>query len=158
MKTILYLLLSIPFLLSLLCQISLAQSLPPEYGDISEIVNKRKVYIYTDDLEARDRMVKEINKYNGLEVVSKIDDSEMVILFAGAKVVTGAIYNPVSNTATQTHKELGEMRVVIPGSSPNALKIVWHAGKSTKFRFGKDPDIKCIQEFIKDLKKVRKEK
>jgi len=133
-----------------------AQIAPPEYGAIVKIVSSHKVYIYTDNLKAYDHIAKALSKYDGLQVVSKIEESDFVLSFNGETIKTGSTDN--NGYITDMHKLLGGMFAALPGSSPNSQRIVWHTEKSTAFRWGKDPEVKCTQEFIKAFQKAKGEK
>jgi hypothetical protein len=139
---------------------------PPEYGDITELKELHRVYIYTDDGQAYDRIAKELNKYKDLQVVEKISEAEFLIIFfsnrisaANYSVVNvdpGTGYGSINSKATE--REIGIMKAVVPGSTPGSLRILWQAEKGTRLRFGRDPEAKCAKEFVKQLKKVKEGK
>jgi hypothetical protein len=153
------------FLFSFLLQDSPLQA-PQEIGEISELKALHRVYIYTNDGPAYIRIAKELGKYKDLEVVEKISDAEFVLIYYGNRVTpeTYPLTKPDSEkendklSSKETEKELGVMKVVVQGSAPNILRVVWQIEKSTRLMFGKDPEIKCTQEFIKKLKEVKEGK
>ncbi len=86
---------------------------------------------------------------------SRVNSNETgTSLSANRNPFTGQVYG----TSHTTHKDVGIMQVIVPGSQPKTIRILWEANKNTKFRWGKDPEIKCAQEFIKALEKVGQEK
>ncbi len=155
------------FLVLLLCCAPvMAQSYPPpEYGKINELLGMHRVYIRTDDPSMRERIAKEFEKYKELEVVGRIEDAEFILYFAGRREYIGTYgnvnVNPATGNGTASSSDryalLGNMMAVLPATNTDAIRIVWSSGKSTRFIFGKYPDIKCAQEFIKQLKKAREE-
>jgi hypothetical protein len=140
-------------------------TLPPEYGEIAELKKLQRVYIYTDDREGYYRIAKEINKYKDLQEVDKISDAEFVLIYFGSR----ATLNNYSNAEADpnigygtfdpsSEREVGIMKAVVPGARPGSLRILWQSEKGRRLGFGKDPEVKCAQEFIKELKKVKQEK
>ena len=141
------------------------QSTPPEYGDITALKELSRVYIYTDDREAYYRIAREISKYKDLTEVDKISDAEFVLIFFGNRTTVGNYSNtnvdPTTGYGTlnsNTEREIGVMKAVVPGSKPGSLRILWQSEKGKRLGFGKDPEVKCAQDFIKQLKKVKQEK
>jgi hypothetical protein len=63
-----------------LSSVALAQeSKLPSYGSLDDIKTLHKVYVAAEDSESRERILKSLSKYNGLEVVSSPDDAEFFI-------------------------------------------------------------------------------
>ncbi|MEW6737714.1 MAG: hypothetical protein AB1489_40915 [Acidobacteriota bacterium] len=138
---------------------------PPEYGDITELKQLQRVYIYTDDRDAYYRIAKEIGKYKDLQEVDKISEAEFVLVYYGNRTTFENYSNEKVDSVTgygsvdtKTEKGIGIMKVLVQSSNSNSVRIVWQIEKGTRLNFGRDPEVKCTKEFIKQLKKVKQEK
>jgi hypothetical protein len=145
----------------------------PEYGDLSEIKEARKVYVYSEDLGSRDLILKELKKDKLLEVVGKPEDAEFFIFYGSSFLDTGytsfgGIFGGVfGNVTTRNVSEVGEYYVIRRGdkleTGGNRPRILW--GKQNLKVFRGNPFLKSkvpakdvTRDFIKELQQARSEK
>jgi len=140
MKTLLLILL---FALPVYCQ----QELPPEFGDISEIAHMTKVYVYSDDLKSRQRLVDKLKKE--FQVVGDIKDAEFAVYYTWSGLTTRNILG------TRTHAYKGDLMVYTYGKTDGANRIVWSTQASRKTTLSKNPVDKTVERFIKDFNTAR---
>lgn len=128
----------------------------PENGEISELADKTKVYFYTDDTDARDRMKKELAKYPRLESVDSIDKSEFVLVYGITGVRTiDTFIGPFDQTT-------GDLYAVTLGKKDaqgkTHVRILYSVRKSRNALADASPAKTTMQKFIKEFKKMRGEK
>jgi hypothetical protein len=127
----------------------------PEFGDITELSGKSKVYVYCEDLKIRQVIVDELQKSPRLKIVGSVDESEMVVNFT-YKYVTTYTTGIFSSTKTDIHS--GDLIVSIAGHTDQNhrvhQRIVWSTQNERKTTFGKNPAQKGAQKFVEALKKL----
>ncbi len=127
----------------------------PEFGDISELRGKSKVYVYCEDFKIRQVIVDELKKYPRLQIVSSTDEAEFLVNFT-YKYLTTYSTGIISSVKTNIHS--GEFIVSIAGRVDKDNKvhqrIVWSSQNERKTTFGKNPAQKGAQKFIEAFKKV----
>jgi hypothetical protein len=93
----------------------------PEYGTLEEIKDARKAYVYSEDLESRDLILKELSKDTLIEVVGKIEDAEFFIFYGSSFIETGyasfgGIFGSLGGAiTTKTISEVAEYYVIKKG-------------------------------------------
>ncbi len=108
----------------------------PEYGDVSELSGKGKVYVTAELAESRKNILRELAKYKALEVVDSPDDAEFLLLF------TSRTDAPVSKLSAV---------VIQPGGR---RRVLWEEDEHQS-AISKPNSVNLTRKFIKALKKVR---
>lgn len=123
----------------------------PENGNLSELTGKTKVYFYTSDLEARDIMMKELDKYPGLKSVATPEESDFTLIYE----IVGTYVN--GNFVGK----VGELFAITRGSKNAQGKIRVRIHYSVRITqetvFDLNPAKSTMRRFIKEIKKVRNE-
>lgn len=130
-----------------------------EYGDIAEIAVMRKVFVQTENIKAREIIVKIINKDSNLQITSTPGEAEFAIVFAARVEATGQSFT--GNQIVQDGNVIGEMLVIIPGKADRRNnRVIWSGQKvqvyKENFSWNTDPATSTIERFLKALKKVQK--
>jgi hypothetical protein len=133
----------------------------PEYGDISEITQCKSVYVFAADYEARQRIVKEIEKDKSLRVVSSDADADFFIEYGAGAYTRGATVS--GNQVNKNDSLVGEFRVTVRGQIDDQdrrhQRIVWGKRNTQDFvngiTFSRNPEVNLAREFLKALKKAR---
>lgn len=133
----------------------------PEFGDISEIKDMTKVYVYSEDLDARRMIIDELKADPRLQVVGSADDAEFIINYTYSGVTTATTGYGITSVKDTVNK--GELLVTIRGRFDDERRlvhqrIVWSTKKTRSSTLTKNPARKSAEAFIKDLKKERGEK
>jgi hypothetical protein len=128
----------------------------PEQGNLSDIVGKKKVYIYSEDLKSRDIIIKELNKSKLFEVVDKLEDSDFAIKFEVWIESVGAVANRNGNTTTVSNSQVrkGVLTILMPSENSNRVRFIYSAKKTQTFVFNDHPAESTTKQFIKDLSKL----
>ena len=129
----------------------------PEFGDISEIKDLTKVYVYSGDIKARQMILDELREYPRLLVVGSVEDADFIINYAYQYTRTGSGYGRREKTVNQ-----GDLMVSVAGRVDEERglihqRIVWSTQKSRSTTLTKDPARKTTEAFIKDFKTARGE-
>jgi hypothetical protein len=122
-----------------MAQIEQVGTLEREYGSLQDVigVGKIRVFVHTENLESRGKILKELAKYPMVEVVGRVADSVCVLIYGSG--------SPVSTTATVLDNftddgvyttAFGEMVAIkIVNNSdgrdgrPRTLRVMWHTRK-----------------------------
>jgi hypothetical protein len=135
----------------------------PEYGNISEINESTKVFVLSENSEARNFIINELSKYPRLQIVGRMEDADFMLVFAMAAQNTGA--SIIGSSVSRNTVVVGELGVVTRGRIENNKRhqrILWTAKKVQNWSGGltlsRHPAVNAVRDFIKDLKKSRKEK
>lgn len=141
-----------PLLLILALAVSGLAQKSPEFGDISEIAGMTKVYVISEDLEARARIVTELKKREPLfEIVSDTSQAEFAISYGWSGVTTRG---PIGMVRTNAYK--GDLIVSTRGKADESNnRIVWRTQVSRKTTLSKNPADKAVERFVKDYKAAR---
>lgn len=116
----------------------------PEQGKLSDIADKTKVYIYTDELKARDIIAKHLTKDKRIAVVDKIEDSDFAIRYHTELSPRGNGYELV-----------GYFSVIMPSEDGNRIRQIYSVIKSKFFAWDDNPAESTTKQFIKDLSKAK---
>lgn len=131
----------------------------PEQGKLSDIVGKKKAYIFTTDLKARDIIIKEIGKKNSLEIVDKLEDSDFAIKYESWEETVNVTASAYGNTATarENKQTIGLLTILMPSLDENSSRIrfVYSTKKSKYFIWENNPAESTTKQFIKDLFKAQ---
>lgn len=119
--------------------ITAAQELPV-YGELAEMKEARRVYVTADYADARERILKELKKYDGLEVVSAPDGADFILAYAVKSETEAGI---VSQLTAYTKTSEGRQR------------ILWQQEQSYESRLNKPNSINLVRRFITAVKKLR---
>jgi len=132
-----------------------------------------RVYVYSEDLESRNRILKELSKDSFLQVVGKLQDAEFFIFYGRSFFDTGysyfgGIFGSIGGgTVSRNVSEVGEYYVVMRGDNLEnggfQTRILW--GKQNLPRYTKKnlliggklelPETRVTKNFVKELRKVR---
>jgi len=112
-------------------------SITVEYGDLSELAGKRRVFVQAENLSSRDRIVKELLKASRpeLEVVGRLADADFILTFGAGITQTGpgAVENFVAGGGGEAASVSGGMVVLrlVGGEAGEGARtrILWHADK-----------------------------
>jgi hypothetical protein len=77
------------FLVVTTAQVRIGQIPEVEYGDVSELVGLRRVFLHTESFESRERLLRELSKYPWLEVVGRVEDAEFFLQFGADLTPSG---------------------------------------------------------------------
>jgi hypothetical protein len=133
----------------------------PEQGSLADLINATKVYVFANDLKARDIIIKELKKKKFFEVVDKLEDSDFVIKYESWKdtvnVVTGGYGNV--GTVRENKETIGSFTVMMPSLNPksNRLRLVYSTRKTEYYIWEKNPAESTTKQFLKDFEKIKKE-
>lgn len=102
--------------------------------DLTELRGKNRVYVYSEDLSARTRIVKELLKYGRLSIAERIEDSDFIIAW-GDNVLTGGEPlvdgNAEGGAKVTISKKMTAFRYVRLEDGRQRQRIIWH-GRATK--------------------------
>lgn len=129
----------------------------PEQGSLSDLKNKSKIYILTDDLKARDKIAEEINKHQLFTIVDKIELSDFALKFESWIETKGVVANVNGNTATATPSQvrIGVLTAIMPSETSDRLRLVYSNKKTQRFIWSEHPAESTTKEFIKDFQKLK---
>lgn len=135
----------------------------PEQGNLSDLVGKKKVFVSSQFLKARDNIVKELTKDGTFTVVDKVEDSDFVITYYEEtrvrNVVATANTNGNSTTASarENKENVGQIRVMMPSTTPGAsrLRLLYESTKVEFWLWDDSPSKSTTKQFLKDFKKVK---
>ncbi len=145
----------------------------PEYGTLLDVKDMRRVYVYSDDLEARGLVLEELSKDPQLQVVGKLEDAEFFIFYGRSFFDTGyssfgGIFGGVfGNVTTKNTAEVGEYYVLMRGDklegSAYRPRVLWgkqnlRVVRGNAFIKTKLPAKDVTKKFVKELQKARGEK
>lgn len=130
-----------------------------DYGSIEEIKTLKKIFIRADDDDARKRIVKMVEAYEGLEIVNRVKDAEILLDFTTLTRDVAANRGPTAVGASMALKS--QMRAyaikadgtkVIAWTETETLDVV------NAFTFSAPNEMNLTHHFIRDLQKARGEK
>jgi hypothetical protein len=108
-----------------------------EYGDLSEVLDKQRVFVHADTLGARENILKEIAKTPRLELipVGRVEEAEFIILYGAnlADISTGPLNNRAE--ANRPVSISGDMVVLRLVKSRKGIRprILWFKTKGQTF-------------------------
>jgi hypothetical protein len=128
----------------------------PEQGNLSDILGKKKVYIYSEDLKSRDIIIKVLNKDKSFEIVDKLEDSDFAIKFEVWIDSVGAVANRTGDTTTVTESRarVGTLTILMPSSDSNRVRFVYSTKKTQRSILFDHPAESTTKQFLKDLSKI----
>jgi hypothetical protein len=132
-----------------------------EYGDVSELKGKSKVFVAVPDLEARKIIIGRIRKDSRLTIVDDRKDADFGINYFSQVVERGSntILGTVSNKALVGELIAYTYLPVKPGDTHGRIRVVWSKRKvqdwSGGLTFDKNPAGSTIGSFLKDFKKIK---
>lgn len=114
-----------------------------EYGDLSELAGKRRVFVHSENLESRAKIVKalEKSKYPYFEVVGRIADADFLLIY-GTNLVRNnttsfteasgdvtVVYGDLVVLTLNSSPKLSSNRKTAPVLSAANTRIVWYTRK-----------------------------
>lgn len=138
-------------LLLVLCTVFSAQvkaqteqfaALAVEYGDLSEVAGKNRVFVHSENLEPRGKILKELakSKYPRFEVVGKIADADYLLVYGSNLVRNSPSALDSFIGAGDTTVVYGDMVVLklagdsnVEGVSGKHTRILWYTRKRQAF-------------------------
>ncbi|MDQ3751214.1 MAG: hypothetical protein M3367_19685 [Acidobacteriota bacterium] len=116
-------------------------SLAVEYGDLSELVGKNRVFVHSENLESRAKVLKELakSKYPHFEVVGRIAEADFLLVY-GTNLVRNNTTSFTESTG-DTNVAYGDMVALRLISNPKAAntlseartRIIWYTRKRQMF-------------------------
>ena len=130
----------------------------PEQGKLRDILTKSKVYLFTEDLKARDIIERELKKIKKFELVDKLEDSDFAVKYESWTELVNVSATVVGNTATaRENKQLvGLFTVMMPSDDPKSgrVRLIYSARKAKYFIWEDNPAESTTKQFLKDLTKA----
>jgi len=139
-------------LLLILCAVFSAQvkaqteqfaSLNVEYGDLSELAGKNRVFVHTENLESRGKILKELAKsrFPRFEVVGKITEADFLLVYGSNLVRNSASSLDGFTAAGDTTIVYGDMIALKLIKDPNVeglpvgnhTRILWYTRRRQMF-------------------------
>lgn len=115
-----------------------------EYGDLSELLGKHRVFVHSENLESRAKIVKALakSKYRHFEVVGRVADADFLIIY-GTNLVrnnttsftestgdTTVVYGDlVVLTLNSNLKFNSNRKKAAPALSPSNTRVIWSTRK-----------------------------
>lgn len=129
----------------------------PEQGNLSDLIGKTKVYVFSPDLKSRDKIIKVLEKNKSFDVVDKVEDSEFVIKFESWEETVGATGNVIGNTATVTQNRvrIGVLTVLMPSAESNRVRLVYSNKQTQRSWLFGHPAEKTTKKFLKALSDLK---
>jgi hypothetical protein len=138
-----------------------------ESGQLSEIRDKRRVYVYESDGESPyKKIIKELSKYPGVEIVATPDEAEFAVTYRENYSLDGVrMYSSGTSAVIETARS-GHLYVFTRGAEiSDALyrpRVVWTETNTRNYvnglTFSRHPATNLARHFIKALKELRGEK
>lgn len=141
-----------------------AQSI--EYGSPDDLKGVKKIFVDTGaDMEVRANILKEIGKSKkklpDLEVVSRAEDAEVLLVFSGSSrsYVAGVNTEPIGNTGSSTSSAIYQTvtdggGVVIKPLGENRVRLVMSFKDSRTSRFERRPSTNFARAFVRAYMKA----
>lgn len=127
----------------------------PEQGKLSDLLDRSKVFILTEDIKGRDIIVKELSKIKKFKVVDRIEDSDFVITYKSWTESVGVSATVIGNTATarENFQLIGIFTILMPTEDPSANRVrqVYQVRKSKYFVWEDNPAESATKQFVKDI-------
>lgn len=110
-------------------------NLAVEYGNLSELFQRHRVFVYTENLESRERILRELAKYPRLMVVGRKEEADFILLF-GANLVRNSP-SSLDNFAgiddsVVIYGDMVALRLIKHREGPR-IRILWYTRKRQVF-------------------------
>lgn len=130
----------------------------PEQGRLSDLLSKKTVFVTTEDLKARDIIIRELRKIKKFEVVDAIENADFIVQYDSWTELVNVSATVVGNTATarENHQLVGlfTIKIITEKNDGGRLRLVYSARKSKYFVWEDNPAESTTKQFIKDLTKT----
>ena len=118
-----------------------------EYGDLSELSGKHRVFVHSENLESRGKIVKALakSKHRRFEVVGRVADADFLLLY-GTNLVrnnttsftestgdTTVVYGDLVVLTLNSSPKLSSNRKAAPALSPSNTRVIWSTRKGRIF-------------------------
>jgi hypothetical protein len=141
-----------------------AAATPPviEYGDTSELRGVKKIFIYGVEPDVRKNMLQQFAKQPELQVVGRIEEADMVLVFGAQTFSMGThtnvwtdAYGHTYGTTTPRYGVSGQGSVVrfIP---PNRVRVVWQFSATRTNVFQRRPSTNLVRDFVAAWEKANR--
>jgi hypothetical protein len=127
----------------------------PEQGSLAEVVGKKRVYLYIDNLDARRTIYAELNKHQVFEFVDLPERADFWVAYGanvnqtGFSFVFGSVVNDGVISGTLFALKPGRLDV----EGKTHIRILWTTTRNQVFRSGftldKDPAKAAATDFVK---------
>ncbi|HEV7905821.1 MAG TPA: hypothetical protein VGO96_18420 [Pyrinomonadaceae bacterium] len=115
-----------------------------EYApDLSELREMRRVFVYSDDLNARARIVKELHKSERLTIAERVEDSDFILAFGTNIISNNALPMPenalpmpetaMAGMKVTVAKEMIAMRFVRSKEGKLRPRVIWNIRATKTF-------------------------
>jgi len=141
-RIVLLLICSAVFSAQVKAQIEQVPFLAVEYGDLSEVAGKNRVFVHCENLESRGKILKELAKsqYPRFEVVGKIADADYLLIY-GSNLVRNSPSSLDNFTGagdtTVVYGDMVALKLVgdsdVEGVSGKHTRILWYTRKRQAF-------------------------
>lgn len=130
----------------------------PEQGKLSDLLSVRTAFVSTDDLKARDIIIRELKKIKKFEVVDAIENADFIVQYDSWTELVNVSATVIGNTATarENHQLVGlfTIKMMVEKNEAGRLRLVYSARKSKYFVWEDNPAESTTKQFIKDLTKA----
>lgn len=137
---------------------ALANQEDVEFGNASDLYKLTKIYVRCEDDDSRALIVKMIQGYDGLEVVSSAKEAEIILEYRTLTRDVAPNYGPYAR-ASMAQKS--QMRAYV--TKPDGRKVVaWTETESYEVKngmtFGAPNEMNLTHHFINDIQETKGEK
>lgn len=130
-----------------------------EYGTIQDIKDRKKIFVFADDGDARATIIKMLSSYEGIQVVNSTKDAEMFLDFGTLTRDVAANRGLGARGASMALKS--QMRAYVKREDGSQL-IAWTETETldvvNAFTFSAPNELNLTHHFVRDLQKARGEK
>jgi len=108
-----------------------------EYGDLSELVGKNRVFVHSENLESRARIIKQLakSKYPYFEVVGRIADADFLLVY-GTNLVrnnTNSFTTESNGDTNVVYGDLVALKLISNSKAANSPRIIYYTRKRQIF-------------------------
>jgi hypothetical protein len=130
----------------------------PEQGKLKDLLTKKRVFLATQDLKARDIIEKELSKIKKFVFVDRIEESDFIVTYESWIETVNVSATVVGNTATARENTeligLFTVKMFSDSTESGRVRLIYSARKSKYFIWDSNPAESTTKQFIKDLTKA----
>lgn len=134
-----------------------------EFGNISEISEKTRIFLKINDVKSREIITKEISKHHFLVLTDNPKDCDYAIRFVIGSVDKGsnALLNTEHNIVVTGRMQVYKYLPIEAGAEKGRIRIIWQKDKQQDWSGGLTLDkhpANVIKDFLKELNRSKKSK
>ena len=116
-------------------QVEQISTLSVEFGDISELVGKRRVFVLTETLGSREKVLKELKKSPYVEVVGRKEEADFYLIFGAnlAQDGTSRLNNLVGTSESTVASGGMVAQIRVEAADGTRTRILWFTEKRQAF-------------------------